>query len=63
MNHWFHLGHTLKHLFDSDRHAQASGDPRQLRSVAYGYIVVGIFLTPMLIGIPMTLYGLYKLKE
>lgn len=56
MSHWKHLAHGLHqaHTADHQGHGKLAG---------VICIVLGIFLTPMLIGIPLILYGLYKLVK
>jgi hypothetical protein len=49
-HHWWHLLHSAHH-----------GEHDSPKLAAVLYIIVGFFFAPMLIGIPILLYGLYKL--
>ena len=52
--HWQHLAHILHGAQHEEKHGH-----HKLAGVAY--IVAGFFLAPLLIGIPLMLYGFYKL--
>ena len=54
-NDFHNFVHVMVH---GARHAEKDGN-HKLAGVVY--IVVGFFLTPWLIGIPIMLYGFYKL--
>jgi hypothetical protein len=47
-----------RYLVQSAHHADANGS-HKLAGVVY--IVVGFFLAPALIGVPLIVYGVYKL--
>jgi hypothetical protein len=49
---WHHALHAARH--NEHKNAKAS---------AVVYIVIGFFFAPMLIGIPIMLYGFYKLSK
>jgi hypothetical protein len=53
-----HLGHMLHTLRHGEKHAHTKKDKT---FVAIGYIVVGFFLAPLLIGLPLIAYGVYLL--
>jgi hypothetical protein len=42
-------------------HAAHKGEKDNSKLAAVVYIVVGFFFAPMLIGIPLLIYGVYKL--
>ena len=42
-------------------HGAHRGEHSSPRTAAVVYIVVGFFLAPMIIGIPILIYGVYKL--
>jgi len=46
-NHWLHLAHVATH--------------DKSKGGAYGLIIVGFFMAPMLIGIPLMIMGFYRL--
>lgn len=50
-HHWMHLTHAASH---------AKGKSENIIAGLL-LIVFGFFLTPMLIGVPMIIYGIYKL--
>jgi hypothetical protein len=52
-NHWLHLVHGARHEEERGHH--------KLAGVIY--IVVGFFMAPILVGIPLMLYGFYKLTK
>ncbi len=54
------MNHLLHHLIHSARHEESRGNHKL---AATAYIVGGFFLAPFLIGIPMMLYGFYKLGK
>lgn len=58
-----HVGHMLHQVREGEKHADLTGDTKEGKLAAVGYIVIGFFLTPMLIGIPIMGYGLYKLTK
>ncbi len=47
---WWHLLHGARH-----------GEHKSPKLAAFVYIIVGFFFAPMLIGIPILLYGIYLL--
>lgn len=51
MWHWLHAAHVAAH---EKKHPKLAG---------LGLIFIGFFLAPMLIGIPIMIYGIYKLFE
>ena len=63
VKHLGHVGHLLHQLHKGERHGIETGNLNESRLAAVGYIIVGIFLTPMLIGIPIILYGVCKLMK
>jgi hypothetical protein len=50
-NHWWQ--HAI--------HSARRGEHDSPKSAAVVYLIVGFFFAPMLIGIPLMLYGLYLL--
>lgn len=52
-----HLNH-LSHVLHAVHHCENRGGSK-LTGLAY--LVAGIFLAPMLIGIPLAAYGIYKM--
>jgi hypothetical protein len=46
-NHWFHLAHAATH--------------DKSKGGAFVLIIVGFFMAPMLIGIPLLIMGVYRL--
>lgn len=44
-------------------HGAHRGEHSSPKTAAVIYIVVGVFLAPMLIGIPILIYGIYKLSS
>jgi len=51
LNHWIHAAHKAAH---EKKHPKLAG---------LLMIVIGLFLTPWLIGIPILIYGFCKLAE
>ncbi len=56
MSDFNHIVHLLHSAHGEDEHGS-----HKLAGVAY--IVIGFFLTPLLIGVPLMFYGVYKLFE
>jgi hypothetical protein len=52
-NHWIHALHTA-------HNAEHRGEGK---AAAWAYIVIGFFMAPLLIGIPIMIYGFYKLAK
>lgn len=52
-HHWLHWLHA----------AQEEGHRGNHKAAGVAYLVVGLFMAPVLIGIPIMLYGLYKLAK
>jgi hypothetical protein len=50
-NHWMHF-------FHSARHAEQHGSNK---TAGIAYIIIGFFFAPLLFGIPIMIYGIYKL--
>lgn len=51
MKHWHHVAHMAQH----------AGKHGNNTAAGVLWIVCGFFLTPILIGVPMICYGIYKL--
>lgn len=49
--HWSHLAHVAHHA-DKEGNSRAAG---------VVWIVIGFFLTPALVGVPIVAFGVYKL--
>lgn len=52
-HHWWHFLHHAKH----------ASDHGQNKIAGVILLIVGFFLAPMLIGIPLMLFGAYKLLK
>lgn len=55
-----HLMTLLKHAVREAFTAQSKGEHK---AAGVMYIIIGFFLTPMLIGIPILAYGIYKVSR
>jgi len=52
-HHWLHGLHAAQHESHRGNH----------KAAGLAYIVVGFFMAPLLIGIPIMCYGFYKLLK
>jgi len=52
-SHWIHLLHR----------AHDAGKSGNGKAAAVAYIVIGFFMAPILVGIPIMIYGFYKLAK
>lgn len=52
-HHWAHALHAAHRESERGNH----------KGAAWIYIIVGLFMTPILIGIPIMIYGFYKLAK